>query len=304
MSAALQETPPSPPFAKLTIVPVSLASVANTFVERTHRHNRPVQGAKFCIGVAEESSGLLRGVAIVGRPVSQLLQDGMTLEVTRCCTDGCPNACSMLYSAARTAAFAQGYRRLVTYTLQSESMASLKGAGWTLVAEVDPHAGSGWLSRPGRREQPPSRLPKYRWETYAKQKARIFPIVLPWQSDQQVHPKLRELRPPETLIYTGKGNLLDLAATIELTARVTTEEQGGFSAWDVSFALDVEQLKAQDCHLAVGNPPTIAQVMRVLDRIAHLRPDRLLSYGHGWYCWIAEGSFSTSPDGHIHRVWP
>ena len=301
MSPAIQESwAPQPP-VKLTIVPANLADMANPFVELTHRHNRPVRGAKFCIGVADKSTGLLRGVAIVGRPVSRLLQDGGTLEVTRCCTDGCPNACSMLYNAARAAAFAQGYRRLVTYTLQSESMSSLLGAGWTLVAEVDPHDGKGWLSRPGRLAQPASSLPKYRWETCAKQKARIFPVILPWQSDQQSR---RELLPPQTLIFTGVGSQLDLAATIELTARVTTEESGNFSAWDVSFALEVEQLKARDCHLAVGNPPTLAQVMRVLERLSAQRPDTLLSYGNGWYGWRAQGHTSTTPDGRTHSVWP
>ena len=119
----------SPPsqhsYVTLSTVPLPL-SEANSFVERLHRHNQPVRGAKFCVGVADAETGVVRGVAIVGRPIARLLQDGVTLEVTRCCTDGCPNACSMLYSAARSVAFAQGYRRLVTYTLQSEATSSLK----------------------------------------------------------------------------------------------------------------------------------------------------------------------------------
>src|SRR5689334_16682275 len=109
-----------PSYVKLVIVPIPL-QVANSFVERFHRHNGAVQGAKFCVGIADETTGMLRGVVIVGRPIARLLQDGYTLEVTRCCTDGPPNACSMLYNAARTSAFSQGYRKLVTYTLQSES---------------------------------------------------------------------------------------------------------------------------------------------------------------------------------------
>ena len=36
----------------------------------------------------------LCGVAICGRPVARYLDDGLTLEILRCCTDGTYNACS------------------------------------------------------------------------------------------------------------------------------------------------------------------------------------------------------------------
>lgn len=85
--------------------------------------------------------------AIVGRPVSRVRDDGWTLEVTRCATDGAPNAPSMLYASAWRAARAMGYRRLGTYTLRSEAGASLRAAGWRVVGEV---AGRSWScsSRP------------------------------------------------------------------------------------------------------------------------------------------------------------
>jgi hypothetical protein len=69
-------------------------------------------------------------VVIVGRPVARMLDNGWTLEVNRCCTDGTRNACSLLYGAAWRAAKALGYRRLITYTLPEEGGASLRGAGW------------------------------------------------------------------------------------------------------------------------------------------------------------------------------
>jgi hypothetical protein len=72
----------------------------------------------------------------VGRPVARHFDDGYTAEVTRCCTDGTPNACSKLYAAAARAAKALGYRRLITYTLKSEPGTSLKAAGWRVVWEV------------------------------------------------------------------------------------------------------------------------------------------------------------------------
>lgn len=124
-------------------MPCTLAE-ANDFVRRHHRHHRPVVGHKFSIAAAD---AVVRGVAIVGRPVSRVRDDGWTLEVTRCATDGAPNAPSMLYASAWRAARAMGYRRLGTYTLRSEAGASLRAAGWRVVGEV---AGRSWScsSRP------------------------------------------------------------------------------------------------------------------------------------------------------------
>ena len=81
----------------LSLRPVSLAE-ANNFVKEHHRHHKPVRGHKFSLGCMDEEH--LAGVAIVGRPVSRYLDDGMTLEVNRLCTDGTRNACSFLYGAA------------------------------------------------------------------------------------------------------------------------------------------------------------------------------------------------------------
>jgi hypothetical protein len=55
-------------------------------------------------------------VAIIGRPVARHLDDGLTLELTRMCSDGSRNCCSLLYAAAWQATKALGCRRLVTYT--------------------------------------------------------------------------------------------------------------------------------------------------------------------------------------------
>ncbi|HCF7141404.1 TPA: hypothetical protein NIJ13_006529, partial [Pseudomonas aeruginosa] len=115
---------------RLHLLPVSLRT-ANAFV--LPHHHRPVQGAKFALAVTLADSDLIRGVAIVGRPVARHLDDGWTLEVTRLCTDGAPNACSKLYGAAWKVARALGYIRLITYTLSDEGGASLRAAGWRLV---------------------------------------------------------------------------------------------------------------------------------------------------------------------------
>lgn len=110
----------------LEIVPMTLRE-ANAFVEQNHRHHGPVVGHKFSIGISDGEK--IVGVAIVGRPVSRHLDDGWTLEVNRLCTDGSRNACSALYAAAWRAARAMGYKRLVTYILESENGAKPTGGG-------------------------------------------------------------------------------------------------------------------------------------------------------------------------------
>lgn len=142
------------------IVPIGLDE-ANAFVEMFHRHHAKVVGHKFSLAVADLQ---VRGVAIVSRPVSRRLDDGLTLEVTRVATDGTPNACSALYGACRRATFALGYKRLVTYTLASESGSSLRGAGWKLIGEA---GGGSWSrsSRPRVDKHPMQR--KLRWEAIA-----------------------------------------------------------------------------------------------------------------------------------------
>ena len=83
------------------IKPVSL-KVAQEFVRLHHRHNKPPVGHKFSVGLFREDK--LLGVAVAGRPVARMLDNGMTLEVTRTCTDGTRNANSMLYGAIVRAA--------------------------------------------------------------------------------------------------------------------------------------------------------------------------------------------------------
>ena len=130
----------------LHLVPVTLQQ-ANEHVAAWHRHNQPVPGAKFCVGAADER-GTLHAVAIVGRPVARGFDDGMTIEVVRVASDGSRNACSMLYGACQRAAFALGYRRVVTYTQADEGGASLRASGWTVLASRPPRPGWSAPSRP------------------------------------------------------------------------------------------------------------------------------------------------------------
>lgn len=108
------------------IIPLTLKE-ANDFVARLHRHNKPVVGHKFSIGAKWENE--LVGVAIAGRPIARLNDDGLTLEVLRVCTDGTEHANSFLYGAVKRIAEQMGYERVITYTLESESGSSLRAVG-------------------------------------------------------------------------------------------------------------------------------------------------------------------------------
>lgn len=132
--------------ARLHTVPVSFRD-ACSFVIAWHRHHAPPVGHKFSLGVATED-GVLRGVAIIGRPVARFLDDGRTLEVNRTATDGTPNANSKLYGEAWNATKAIGYTRLITYTQAGEPGTSLRAAGWHVIAERPSHPGWDRPSRP------------------------------------------------------------------------------------------------------------------------------------------------------------
>lgn len=144
----------------LRLVPVSFRNACE-FVAMHHRHHRPPQGCKFVVGVSDDS--VLRGVLIAGRPVARHLDDGDTLEVTRTATDGTRNVNSMLYGAARRAAWALGYRRLITYTQHGETGASLRAAGWHVIAERPARAGWDTPSRP-RSDHGADGIPRTLWE--------------------------------------------------------------------------------------------------------------------------------------------
>jgi len=145
----------------LSAVPVSLAE-ASRFIDRHHRHHKPIRFHKYSIGAAK--NGRLVGVCIVNRPVNLRMDDGVTLEVARLCTDGTPNACSFLLSRAARAAAALGYERIQTYTLADESVSSyggsLRAAGWLFS-----HSSKGgtWNNRSRRRADKHPTGDKFCW---------------------------------------------------------------------------------------------------------------------------------------------
>lgn len=117
----------------LKIRPCTLKT-ANEFVQLYHRHHKPTTGHKFSIACYDNNK--LVGVAICGRPVSRHLDNGLTLEINRLCTDGTYNACSKLYGACKRIAKEMGYNKIITYILKSENGASLKASGYTNEGEA------------------------------------------------------------------------------------------------------------------------------------------------------------------------
>lgn len=149
--------------SKPEILPIPTGiGVANEFVNKHHRHNKEVLIARFAVGVSYNEE--LVGVAIVGNPVARALLSPTTAEVVRLCVlDGAPlGTCSSLYARCWRIWSEMGGTKLYTYTLQSESGASLRGAGWKQDALLDGR--NGW-DTPSRRRvnQPISQEPKIRW---------------------------------------------------------------------------------------------------------------------------------------------
>lgn len=159
---------------QLTIVPLKLRQACD-LVDELHRHHKKPQGHRFSLGVLRPD-GSLCGVAIVGRPVARAFDPDLTAEVTRVATDGTPNACSALYGAAWRTAAAAGYRRLITYTQDGESGASLRAVGWRQVAVLRPR--TGWDTPARRREDRGTDLvARILWEQRSKDAADLPSIT-------------------------------------------------------------------------------------------------------------------------------
>lgn len=140
----------------MKIIPITFREACD-FINKHHRHHKPTVGCKFCVGLAKEDS--LVGVAVCGRPVSRFFDDGLTCEINRLCTDGTYNACSMLYGACCRVAKEMGYKKIITYILQSENGASLKASNFICEGEA---GGTHWTGKRDRGQSIPSEM-KTRW---------------------------------------------------------------------------------------------------------------------------------------------
>jgi hypothetical protein len=139
-------------------------AVAKAFVNEHHEHCPAPVGWRFGAGLMNGPD--LIGVIMVGRPVARAFDTTKVVEVNRLCVRrDVPealvwNGCSMLYAHAAKEAKRRGFERLITYTMSSESGASLKASGWTSDGEA---GGGSWscASRPREDKSPTER--KHRW---------------------------------------------------------------------------------------------------------------------------------------------
>ena len=121
---------------------------ANKFISKNHRHSKIVRSHKFSIGLFNRINNELIGVAIVGRPISRWLDDGLTLEINRLCVlSNNKNICSMIYGRVSKIAKLLGYKMIITYTLESESGTSLLASGFT--NDKISKYNLGWIYRNG-----------------------------------------------------------------------------------------------------------------------------------------------------------
>lgn len=141
----------------LKIRPCTLKT-ANEFVQLYHRHHKPTVGHKFSICCYDDDR--LCGVAICGRPVSRHLDNGFTLEINRLCTDGTYNACSKLYGACKRIAKEMGFKKIITYILESENGASLKASGYICEGKA---GGAVWTGKRSGRDNGVPKEMKTKW---------------------------------------------------------------------------------------------------------------------------------------------
>ena len=144
----------------MKIKPITLRQ-ADEFVTAHHRHNKASANGKFAIGCFLDNE--LIGIAMGGRPRSRHLDNGLTFEIYRVCTNGYKNSVSFLYSRIKRIAQLMGYEKIITDTVQSESGSRLRALG----AKIDKNGThkKQWNDSKGfkRNFQEVTVLPKYRW---------------------------------------------------------------------------------------------------------------------------------------------
>jgi len=152
----------------LLAIPLTLPK-ANDFVLRLHRHHAPLPGGFCWFAVGAVSEGQIVGAAIAGRPTNRNNDDGQTVEVLRIATNGHPNACSFLLGACANAAKAIGASKILTYTLDSESGTSLRGAGWTQEMTGIKSWWTNGTSRTPAVTRPHMNITKTRWTKFFRE---------------------------------------------------------------------------------------------------------------------------------------
>lgn len=107
---------------------------SQAFVEKYHRHSKPLKRHIFSIGAFDEMDNLM-GIVTVDHCSSGGWSSSRSIkEIRRLCV--APNAhkgtASFLISKATTALFAMGIKAVISYTKPHESGSSLMGSGFNI----------------------------------------------------------------------------------------------------------------------------------------------------------------------------
>jgi hypothetical protein len=148
----------------MKIVPLSFRQVCD-YITKYHRHHKRPRGGKVFLGL--RVNGEIVGVAVIGRPKARAYNPEEVAEITRTCTDGTDNANSKLYGACRQITKAMGYHKVITYTEEGESGASLRAAGFVKVATLEARPNWAESSKKLKHLRDPEGrgdVVRYRWE--------------------------------------------------------------------------------------------------------------------------------------------
>ena len=104
---------------------------SQAFVQKFHRHSKPLKRHIFSIGVKLNHFDL-NGIATVDRCSSAWSKRKDHLEIRRLCTDGTKNLGSFLLGKASQACFCMGARVVITYTQLSESCSTQLADNWNI----------------------------------------------------------------------------------------------------------------------------------------------------------------------------
>ncbi len=116
--------------SKYDFVPLRLQE-AQSFIERHHRHSKPLRRHRFSIGAKARSR--IQGVVTVDNCSSSWSKYHDYMEIRRLCVlDGNKNLASQLLGRACTACLAMGASMIVSYTKPYESCSSLLASGFRL----------------------------------------------------------------------------------------------------------------------------------------------------------------------------
>lgn len=102
---------------------------SQAFVEKHHRHSKPLKRHKFSIGVKINGKDL-NGIATVDNCSSSWANRRDHFEIRRLCTDGTKNLGSFLLAKASQACFCMGAKVVITYTKINESCSTQLADNW------------------------------------------------------------------------------------------------------------------------------------------------------------------------------